>query len=128
VRRLGLFATLALLGCAADKVTTIAPAAAAEPPLASGRRTVAGGEVIALRGASVTVARVMYVNSPCPEGAKCLTSGIVKQVQFKVQHTVETEVTVNADSTQVVDGLELRVHDVRAGPQADIEASLPLQR
>lgn len=128
MKRLFIIATLALTGCATDKAaTTPTTGPATEAPFASGLRTVSGGEVIALRGATVTVTQVIYVNSPCPEGAKCFSSGIVKQVQFKVKHTSENAVTVAADSTQVLDGIELRVHDVRAGPQADIEVSLPVQ-
>ena len=124
MKRLLVLSALSLACCATDKA---AHPSAAELPFSSGPRTVTGSEVIGLRGASVTVEKVIYVNSPCPEGAQCIHSGVVKQVLFTVTHTGTAQATVVADSTQVVDGVELRVHAVREGPQADIEVSLPVQ-
>lgn len=123
-----LLAALGLASCTTDKGAQTGTAAVTELPFSSGPRTVTGAEVIALRGASVTVERVVYLNSPCPAGAQCIHSGVERQVQFTVNHTMQTPVTVVADSTQVVDGVELKVHEVRAGPQADIEVSLPVQQ
>jgi hypothetical protein len=103
---------------------TAAPAAL---PLATGRQVVKGGETFALQGATVAVDRVTFVNNLCPPGAQCLTSGIIKTVAFSVTAGGAAEKTVLSEGMQrVVSGIMLRVVSVTAGPQAEIEASLPV--
>ena len=104
-----------------------APARTAALPRASGPITVRGGETIELDGATVTVVQVSYQNEPCPPGMQCLHSGVIKQVEFRVRRGPAPVVaTVVEGQRQVVDGVELAVRAVRPGPEADVEASLPV--
>ena len=104
-----------------------APARTAALPRSSGPITVRGGETIELDGATVAVVQVTYLNEPCPPGMQCIHSGILKQVEFRVRRGQAPVVaTVVEGQRQVVDGVELVVRAVRAGPEADVEASLPL--
>jgi hypothetical protein len=104
-----------------------APARTAALPRASGLITVRGGETIELDGATVTVVQVSYLNEPCPPGMQCLHSGVIKQVEFRVRRGQAPVVaTVVEGQRQVVDGVEVVVRAVRAGPEADVEASLPV--
>src|SRR6185312_2905959 len=51
----------------------------------TGRQKVKGGESFALSGpTTVTVKQVTYVNQPCPPGVQCITSGLIRTVQFEV--------------------------------------------
>ena len=109
-----------------------APTVKPEPTLTvnpkdSGRQKVHGGEALALEGADVKVVKVVYVNSPCPKGAECIHSGIIKVVQFKVARGGQEKlVSVSEGNDQVVEGVQLRVFVVTEGPQAEVEASLPV--
>jgi hypothetical protein len=93
---------------------------------ASGRQMVRGGETLALAGADVKVVKVVYVNSPCPKGAECIHSGIIKMVQFKVARDgQEKDASVSEGKDEVVQGVELRVFSVSEGAQAEIQATVP---
>jgi hypothetical protein len=130
-RRLVLAALAAL--CAACATPAAAGAGEARggdtsaAPLASGAVTVRGGETLSLRGATVHVDRVTYVNSPCPAGVVCIHSGIIKRVEVTVTHTgAPVTVGLLEGSRQVVDGVEVHLVSVSEGPTAVLEASLPL--
>ncbi|MBS2028240.1 MAG: hypothetical protein JST54_10075 [Deltaproteobacteria bacterium] len=94
----------------------------------TGRQRVKGGEIFALNGPiTVTVKQVTYVNQPCPAGAQCITSGIIRTVQFEVVHGADTQqMSVNAGTFRVAAGVQLHVLNVEPGPLAEIEASLPV--
>jgi hypothetical protein len=101
--------------------------AAAPLPLASGLLTVRGGETIELRGASVTVSQVTYLDQPCPPNVQCIHSGVIRQVLLRVVRSGPPVLaSLGEGERQVVDGVELAVKAVRAGPEADLEASLPV--
>ncbi|MEW5848003.1 MAG: hypothetical protein AB2A00_04285 [Myxococcota bacterium] len=111
---------------ASPPAATPAPAPT-EEARATGKVTVKGGEVFSLKGAQVLVKQVTYLNQPCPKGAKCLHSGVIKSVQFVVTRDGGDEAAVVTSGEQkVTRGVMLRVHDVREGPEADVEAQLPL--
>lgn len=133
------------LGCASDKkearpageaapaaekpAESPAPAAAAPAalPRGVGRTLVKGGETLALQDATVVVKRVAYLNQPCPPDVKCAHSGIVKSVQFEVQHAGRSEEAFVAEGAQqVINTVMVRVLAVEEGPQAWVEASLPV--
>jgi hypothetical protein len=104
-----------------------APRAAAALPRGSGVVTARGGETIELDGARITVVRVTYLNEPCPPGMQCLHSGILKQVEVRVlRGPAPVLATVVEGQPQVVDGVQIAVRAVRPGPEADLEASLPV--
>ncbi len=125
-------------GAASQPTPTPAPTAAATQPtptpaptaaasLATGRQVVKGGETFSLQGATVTVDRVTYLNNPCPPGAQCITSGVIKTVAFSVTAGAASDKAVLSEGMQrVVSGVMPRVVSVTAGPQAEIEASLPV--
>ena len=133
----GLGRTLALLvaACSAPHPTPAqraadapSPAVAARP-LASGPVTVRGGEVIELAGARVEVGRIIYLNRPCPEGAQCVISGVIKQVELRVvRWGTSALVSLSEGERKVESGVEIVVRSVRPGPEAEIEVSLPLRR
>lgn len=113
--------------------TKPAPEASVSPPQTAqtardtGRQKVHGGEAFTLSGAEVKVSKVVYVNQPCPKGAECIHSGIIKVVHFQVAHGgPEQQASVHEGQDAVVDGVQLRVFSVTEGPQAEIQASLAL--
>jgi hypothetical protein len=108
-------------GEAAASTASVAPAR----PRASGRVTVRGGETIELAGARVVVGTVTYLNQPCPPDVQCIHSGVVKQVELTVIRTgAPVLASLREGERKVVDGVELAVDAVRAGPEADVEATL----
>lgn len=108
---------------APDEPQDTAPAARS-----TGVVTVKGGEDLALDGATVHVKQVSYMNQPCPKAVKCVHSGVVKSVAFVVRTAAGEETAyVNEGGEKAVLGVLLRVKVVREGPQADVEASLPLR-
>lgn len=114
---------------AAEKPSTSAAGLEAPPSqaLASGVVTVRGGEVLRLRGATVGIDQVTYLNQPCPPDVRCIHSGVIKLVHFQVTRTgAPLRAAVPEGAEQSVDGVLLVVRQVRPGPEADIEASLPL--
>jgi hypothetical protein len=97
------------------------------PPLGSGRVTVRGGEELRLRGATVAVERVTFLDVPCPKDVQCVHSGVIKTVGFRVaREGGPVPATLREGESRVVEGVELRVVAVRQGPEADVEAALPL--
>jgi len=129
---------LLLCTCASSKEETKASAVTAEPVAAAvdggaasdaggaaGASTltrVKGGEVLRVGTAEVQVIRVNYVNSPCPEGAKCVHSGIVKTVNFKVTGDgPPEEFAVGAGNARASNGVLIKVLSVDEGPSASLE-------
>ncbi len=85
--------------------------------------TVRGGETLPLEGVRVVVDQVTSIEQKCPANARCLHSGIIKMVHFRVFGSGPSKlVAVPQGATQVVDGVELKVLQVRAGPEADVAA------
>ena len=102
------------------------PVAAAVRP-SQLRATVHAGETLALRDADVIIEQVTWEKHPCPKGQKCLTSGLVQNVQVHVLSAGKDEMAViAAGATRVVLGVEVRVHSVEPSQQADVEARQPL--
>ena len=96
-------------------------------PLTTGLVTVRGGEVLVLRGAIVRVEQVTYLNQPCPPEVRCIHSGIIRLVHFEITRGgAPKKAAVPQGATQVVEGVELKVKEVRPGPEASVQASLPL--
>jgi hypothetical protein len=103
------------------------PAAGPAAPLGSGRVTVRGGEELLLRGATIAVDRVTFLDQPCPKDVQCIQSGIIRTVGFRVRRANgPVPATLREGESRVVEGVELRVVAVRQGPEADVEAALPL--
>jgi len=96
-------------------------------PRASGPVSVRGGETIELEGARVQVVQVTYLNQPCPPGVQCIHSGVMKLVEFRVlRGGAPVLATLSEGERKPVNGVELSVRAVREGPEAEVEASLPV--
>jgi hypothetical protein len=128
MKRLGLVGWITLGMACATATSAGVPGDAVKPlPRATGPVTVRGGETLRLQGAAVKVDLVTFLDEPCPAGAQCIHSGIIKRVQVTVTQGDATASGGVAEGTgQVLAGVEVRVVSMAPGPVAVLEASLPV--